>query len=228
MEAAAQLEAPRVLPMLSFAAIASRTSMIEYHMDRVATLTRRQRSIMTHAAQRPATALLAHVLVATLVVGALTSGGTAHAADKQSRPVDAGAIDPSGQSAGGGGEAAAIGKPGQPANARKTVRVEMTDTMRFIPDRIDVKRGGTVRFVIVNTGKIDHEFVLGTAASLREHAEHMKRSPQMKHQSAHHVAVAPGKTKELVWQFTRPGTVEFACLVPGHFEAGMRGRVTVQ
>ena len=70
--------------------------------------------------------------------------------------------------------------------------------------------------------------VLGTAKELREHAELMKRLPEMEHEDPNQVSLEPGRAGELVWQFTRPGTVDFACLQPGHFEAGMRGKILVK
>ena len=91
-----------------------------------------------------------------------------------------------------------------------------------------MKKGETIRFVVTNSGQIPHEFVLGTAKMLREHAELMKRYPKMKHSDPNQLAVAPGSTSELVWRFDRAGVIDFACLVPGHYEAGMRGRIAVR
>ena len=125
------------------------------------------------------------------------------------------------------GHAAAIGKPGDPGKVTRSVEVEMNDTMRFKPDSIRVKQGETIRFVVRNTGKLKHEMVLGTIKELKEHAELMRKFPEMEHADPNQVSVEPGKTGELVWQFTKAGTFDFACLVPGHFEAGMAGKVRV-
>nr|WP_244916778.1 cupredoxin family protein [Pandoraea apista] len=127
-----------------------------------------------------------------------------------------------------GGAAAAIGEPGDDAQATRTVDVDMRDTMRFSPATLTVRRGDTVRFVVTNSGKIRHEMMLGTAASLAEHARMMQQMPGMSHAEPNAVTVEPGERKTLVWHFTQPGTVEFACLEPGHFEAGMRGVVNVR
>ena len=105
--------------------------------------------------------------------------------------------------------------------------MEMSDAMRFKPASIKVKRGETVRFIVRNTGKVKHEMVLGTIKELKEHAALMRKSPQMEHADPNQVSVDPGMTGELVWQFTRAGTFDFACLVPGHFEAGMVGKIRV-
>ena len=104
----------------------------------------------------------------------------------------------------------------------------MTDAMRFTPASITVKKGETVRFVVKNSGKLKHEMVLGTANELREHAELMKKFPEMEHEEPNQVVLDPGKEGELVWQFTKSGTFDFACLQPGHFDAGMRGKIAVR
>ena len=121
-----------------------------------------------------------------------------------------------------------FGRVGTAAKATRTIRIQMADTMRFTPAHIVVKRGETVRLVATNKGAVLHELVLGTPDELRRHAEMMRKSPGMKHDEAHMVHVRPGKTGQIVWQFTEAGEFEFACLIPGHFEAGMVGRVTVE
>ena len=103
----------------------------------------------------------------------------------------------------------------------------MADTMRFTPSDITVRHGQIVRFVVCNDGKLLHEMVLGTAEALKAHAELMRKFPEMEHADANMAHVAPGASGEIVWQFTRPGRFEFACLQPGHFEAGMIGKVDV-
>ena len=126
------------------------------------------------------------------------------------------------------GQEPAIGKPGVKANASRTVHVDMSDFMLFTPDKIAVKKGETILFVVENRGQLDHEFVLGTSDELASHAAMMKNNPDMKHEDAGHLMVPPGKTRELAWQFTSTGRVEFACLYPGHYDSGMKGTVTVR
>ena len=121
----------------------------------------------------------------------------------------------------------AIGKPGLASQVTRTVKVDMLDTMRFTPSNLAIKQGETIRFVVKNTGQIPHEMVLGTAKDLKEHYEVMKKNPEMEHADANSVTVQPGKTGEMIWQFTRAGKVDFACLHPGHFDAGMKGQVRV-
>jgi len=123
---------------------------------------------------------------------------------------------------------ATIGKPGELTKVSRTIEVEVNDEMRFVPSAVAVKRGETIRFVVKNSGRLKHELVLGSIAELKEHAEMMRRYPEMVHADPNQVAVEPGQSGELVWQFTRAGKVDFACLQPGHFEAGMKGRVTVR
>lgn len=125
-------------------------------------------------------------------------------------------------------ENTAFGREGNPKQARRTIRVDMSDAMRFTPTEITVKRGETVRIVAANKGQVLHELVLGTADELKAHAEMMKKFPGMEHDEPHMTHVKPGKTGEIVWQFTEAGEFQFACLLPGHFEAGMVGKVVVK
>lgn len=122
---------------------------------------------------------------------------------------------------------AAIGKPGVASAATRTVQVSMTDNMRFTPSNITAKQGETIRFVIKNAGSIKHEFVLGTEKELKEHYEIMKKNPEMEHSDPNMITLAGGQSGEVVWQFTKAGKVDFACLQPGHYDAGMKGKVTV-
>lgn len=128
----------------------------------------------------------------------------------------------------GEGHADAIGKPGDPTKVSRSIEVEMRDSMRFSPADIKVKRGETIKFVLKNGGKVKHEMVLGSIDELKEHAALMQKFPDMEHADPNMVSVEAGQTGELVWQFTKAGTFEFACLQPGHFEAGMVGKVAVR
>ena len=128
----------------------------------------------------------------------------------------------------GAGHAAALGKPASVSGATTTVEIDMSDSMRFKPERIEIKQGETIRFVVRNQGQVKHEIVLGTWAELKEHATLMARFPEMEHDDPNAVSVEPGKTGEFAWTFTKAGHFDFACLVPGHFEAGMKGRIVVR
>ncbi|TMH36750.1 MAG: hypothetical protein E6H66_04445 [Betaproteobacteria bacterium] len=121
-----------------------------------------------------------------------------------------------------------FGKPGDPAKVSRTIEVDMTDAMRFTPTKISVRKGETVRFAVTNSGRLKHEMVLGTARELRAHAELMKKFPEMEHEDPNQLSLEGGRKGELIWQFTKSGTFDFACLQPGHFEAGMRGRIAVK
>jgi uncharacterized cupredoxin-like copper-binding protein len=125
-------------------------------------------------------------------------------------------------------EDTAFGREGDPAKATRTIPLDMTDTMRFIPAAITVRRGETVRLVATNKGQVLHVLVLGTADEFRKHAEAMKKFPGMEHDEPHMTHVTPGESGQIVWQFTQPGEFRFACLIPGHFEAGMVGKVAVK
>ncbi len=121
-----------------------------------------------------------------------------------------------------------IGKPGKSSKVTRTVMVDMNDEMRFLPNSISVKRGETIKFIVKNSGKIKHEMVLGSPEELKKHAEMMRKMPEMEHDDENQVSVESGKTAELVWEFTKTGKVDFACLQPGHFEAGMKGQLIVK
>lgn len=162
---------------------------------------------------RSAAALAAAVLAA--LASAHAHESAPHAA--QPRKYDAAKV-----------EAKPFGREGDPAKVTRTIRVDMSDAMRFAPAHITVKRGETVRLVAVNKGQVLHELVLGTREELQQHAELMKKFPGMEHEEPHMTHVQPGKRGDIVWRFDQPGEFEFACLIPGHFEAGMVGRVTVK
>ncbi|MFC7287352.1 plastocyanin/azurin family copper-binding protein [Herminiimonas glaciei] len=120
-----------------------------------------------------------------------------------------------------------FGIAGDPARVHRTIKLVMRDDMRFTPNRIKVKEGETVKLVIKNKGKILHEIVLGTTAQLQEHAAMMRKFPTMAHEAPYMAHVKPGAIEEIVWTFNRPGEFDFACLIAGHFEAGMTGKIQV-
>ena len=129
---------------------------------------------------------------------------------------------------GDGGHAQGVGMPGDPQKVSRTINVVMSDDMQFTPARINAKRGDTIKFVVRNVGKIKHEMLIGSMTELKEHAELMRKMPGMEHAEPNQVVLDPGISGELIWQFTKAGTVDFACLQPGHFEAGMMGTVSVK
>jgi len=142
----------------------------------------------------------------------------------------------------------AIGEPGVKAKATRTVAITIRDNL-YEPETVDVKKGETIRFVLKNAGELLHEFNIGTAAMHAEHQKEMEMMaqhgmitatgvnhemmkmdhskmgmPAMKHDDPNAVLIEPGKTAELVWKFTKDATLEFACNLPGHYEAGMVGQ----
>jgi uncharacterized cupredoxin-like copper-binding protein len=119
------------------------------------------------------------------------------------------------------------GVAGEARAARRTIEVTMGDDMRFTPDLIEVKQGDVVKFKVRNKGALQHEFVLGTRQELDAHAALMLKFPDMEHDEPSMLHVAPGSSGELVWNFNRAGRFEFACLVAGHAQAGMVGKVNV-
>jgi uncharacterized cupredoxin-like copper-binding protein len=130
-----------------------------------------------------------------------------------------------------GHEETEFGKPGDPAKPARIVQVVMREAdgrMLYLPDRITVRKGEQVRFQLRNNGAIDHEFVIGTVEENRRHMKAMEAHPDMAHDDPNAKRLKPKATGEIVWQFTRAGTFEFACLIPGHYQAGMVGTIVVE
>lgn len=124
-------------------------------------------------------------------------------------------------------EQTAWGIAAEAKDATRTLEVVMTDDMRFTPGKVSFKEGETVRIVVKNAGKMMHELVIGDPESLAEHAEMMVKFPNMEHDEPYMAHVPPGESAEIVWTFNRSGEFEFACLLPGHYEAGMKAAVAV-
>ncbi len=124
-------------------------------------------------------------------------------------------------------EQVAWGIAGDAKAVKRTIELTMTDNMRFTPDKIEVKQGEVVKIVIKNSGTMFHEMVIGTKKELDEHAALMVKFPNMEHDEPYMAHVKPGTTGEIIWNFNRPGNFDFACLVAGHYQAGMVGKITV-
>ena len=123
------------------------------------------------------------------------------------------------------------GEPGNPKKPAKIVQVTMREAdgkMLFVPARLEVRKGDQIKFVLRNNGELEHEFVLASAADNLKHAEAMKKNPGMVHEDPNGRQLAPKKTGKMVWKFTRAGEFEYACLIPGHREAGMTGTIVVK
>jgi len=127
-----------------------------------------------------------------------------------------------------GFSAGELGDPKKPARPVLVTMREGDGKMVFVPDLVEVKRGEQVKFVLRNNGELDHEFVLATPAENLKHAEDMKKYPDMEHDDPNAKRLAPKKASEIVWRFTKTGEFEFGCLIPGHREAGMIGKVVVK
>jgi uncharacterized cupredoxin-like copper-binding protein len=128
-------------------------------------------------------------------------------------------------------ESFSAGEPGNPKKKSRVVQITMREgegKMLYEPARIEIKRGEQVRFVLTNAGELEHEFVLASTAENLKHAEQMKKNPDMEHDDPNARRVAPKKNDEIVWRFTKRGTFEYGCLIPGHREAGMTGIITVK
>ncbi|MCX7960327.1 MAG: cupredoxin family protein [Burkholderiales bacterium] len=159
--------------------------------------------------------VLLAVFIAAAAPAALAHGEPAHGKKSGHRAAQADEEKP-------------FGRPGDPKKPARSVKIEMLDTMRFVPATLEFRRGENVKFVVRNSGRQMHEMVLGTLEELKAHAELMRKHPAMEHDEPWMAHVAPGKSATLHWQFTRAGEFHYGCLIPGHFEAGMVGRITVK
>jgi uncharacterized cupredoxin-like copper-binding protein len=154
------------------------------------------------------------VLLTTLVgmsANVLAHGDATH--EKKLRPIST--------------EQKPVGREGDLKQVTRTVEIDMSDKMRLSPAELRIRQGETVRFRVKNTGKVMHEMVLGTMQELKEHAELMKKHPGMEHEEPHMAHVSAGKRETMVWQFNQPGEFYYGCLIPGHLEAGMVGKIIV-
>ena len=127
----------------------------------------------------------------------------------------------------------AAGEPGDPKKPiARTIEVTMKETddakMLFEPNKVEIKRGEQVKFVLKNAGKTDHEFMLDSIPNNAKHKIAMEKNPDMEHDDPNGKRLAPNDANEIVWRFTKAGTFEFACLIPGHYESGMHGAVVVR
>jgi len=128
-------------------------------------------------------------------------------------------------------ESFSAGEPGDAKKPARIVQVTMGESdgkMTFMPAKIEVKKGEQIKFMLRNNGELEHEFILATTAENLKHAEAMKKNPDMEHDDPNGKRLAPKKTAEIVWKFTKAGQFEYSCLIPGHREAGMIGTVTVK
>ena len=136
-----------------------------------------------------------------------------------------------GKHEGGHQDEMAVGQPGEPGEVDRIVELSMVEPeaggMVFEPGKLAFEKGETVRFVITNAGYLEHEFVLDTAEKNQEHKAMMERFPEMEHDDPNAIRLEPDENGEIVWTFANAGTFEFACLIPGHYEAGMHGPLVV-
>lgn len=147
-------------------------------------------------------------------------------------PLAAGAAGEHEGGHGHGDHAVAFGEPADAADADRTVTVTAHDTMRFTPDRISVNAGETIRFIVRNAGDLQHSFTLGTPMGQKAHEQEMQ-GMGLEAMAGHMdddptgMVIQPGATGRLTWHFTEAGPVEFACHIPGHYPAGMKGRIAI-
>lgn len=156
-----------------------------------------------------------HLLISAAITGLLPSLAWAHGDEhaKKAGPVKKEQKD--------------WGIAGDAKRVTRSIDIKMLDSMRFSPSTINAKLGETIKFVVKNTGAVMHEFVIGTKKENDEHAALMLKFPNMEHSEPYMAHVAPGKVGEIIWTFNRAGQFEFACLIAGHYQAGMVGTIKV-
>jgi len=129
------------------------------------------------------------------------------------------------------GHVFAAGEPGDPKRPFRVVEITMTDgpgTMTYSPNKIDVRKGEQIKFVLKNVGLLAHEFLLDSLENNAKHKIEMQKNPEMEHDDPNGKRLEPKQSAEILWRFTKAGTFEFACLIPGHYETGMKGTVVVK
>lgn len=158
-----------------------------------------------------------HLVASAFVVGSISAGALAGPGQKPGE----GHSPP---------EETAYGKPGDPKKPARIVRIVMREDdgkMLFLPDKLKVRKGEQIRFQLRNNGEVDHEFVVATLEENLKHMKEMEKNPDMEHDDPNARRVKPKKTAEIVWQFTKAGTFDFSCLIPGHHQSGMTGTIVV-
>ncbi len=159
-------------------------------------------------------------LLAAAILFAFTNPLFAHGTKKHNEaPTEASAVEDA--------EQMPWGIAGSADKVDRTIDVSMLVKMRFEPSVLNVKKGETIRFVLRNDGEVMHEFVLGTQETNDTHAALMVKFPGMEHDAPYMAHIEPGKTGEIVWTFNEPGDFKFACLIAGHYQAGMVGAIAV-
>jgi uncharacterized cupredoxin-like copper-binding protein len=146
-------------------------------------------------------------------------------------PAFAGPGEPGHSHAHGHVDGLAFGEPGDPKKPSRDIAITMKEAdgkMLFVPDKIAVKKGEQIRFKLMNNGLLDHEIVLSTLEDNLKHAKEMEKNPEMEHDDPNAKRLPPSKSGEILWKFTKAGTFDFSCLIPGHRQAGMSGTITVK
>lgn len=120
-----------------------------------------------------------------------------------------------------------IGRPGNSDKVSRIIKLTQVDNM-FLPAEVEVNEGETIQFVVKNGGNHKHEMLMGSMAELKKIAKMRRMYPDKAYPpETQLLQLEPGEQKELIWQFTRAGIINFACPLPGHFKK-MRGKIFVE
>jgi uncharacterized cupredoxin-like copper-binding protein len=131
----------------------------------------------------------------------------------------------------GASHAFAAGEPGGSGRVDRVIEIAMREgdgSMSYSPGRIEVRKGEQVRFVLKNAGQLRHEILIDSFENNPRHKAEMEKTPDMAHAEPNGRHVEPGQSAGVVWRFTNAGTFEYACLIPGHYESGMKGVIVVK
>lgn len=173
------------------------------------------------------TLIIPTTALALFALPVLADGNPGHGGGNREDHAEADHVHGSGQQ-----DEMAIGVPGEEAAVGQTIEIVMLEkddgSMVFEPSRINVQRGETVRFAFTNKGEVDHEFVMDEHHAILHHKGLMEQFPEMEHADPNAISLEPGQTGEIIWTFSNNGAFEIACLIPGHFESGMRGELIVE
>ena len=117
------------------------------------------------------------------------------------------------------------GDPPPPAMGPGDVTVEVDiEHSLYTPTELRVVEGTRVRFVVVNGDPIAHELIVGPPDV---HARHATGTEAEHPSIPGEVSVGADLTAVTTFTFDEPGTFEFACHLPGHYEHGMHGDIEV-
>ena len=143
-----------------------------------------------------------------------------------------------------------IGTKGKESEINRVIVVKMFDNY-YEPNSFDISRGETIKFKVINSGELVHEFNIANAMMHKKHMPEMQKmvdneillpdsidkdkmkkmaklDKSMGHSHSNSVLLEPNQTGEIIWKFVDAVNIEIACNVPGHYEAGMIAKANLK